>query len=229
MKLEVSHYQYKNSKQPLFESLEYQVEEKRINFLIGENGAGKTTLIDLFLGFIKCESSKKDYELNRDFIYISQTLPMLGSIKCKEVAQLVLGVAYHNKNLNLEDIKEITTNFSYEIIARYWDSYYHELSGGERKLYQVVLFLQTDKNLIVLDEPSAFIDRYNVSELFNLLEEMKEKTIIIITHDYRDLKLMPDYYVSVLENAKIIEKVDKKTFEKDEFSESGFLMMFKRM
>ncbi|MRT44621.1 ABC transporter ATP-binding protein, partial [Xylella fastidiosa subsp. multiplex] len=66
------------------------------------------------------------------------------------------------------------------------------LSGGQRKLVQLLLFLQVDRELIVLDEPTAAVDRENVQLLFQIMQAHPERTYLMSTHDVRALHAFTD-------------------------------------
>lgn len=151
---------------------------------------------------------------------------MLESLKCQEIVQLILGLKINNKLVTIEELTSNVDPFTLEMIKEYWNQQYSHLSGGEKKVFQQMLFLQFDKAVYVLDEPTNFLDRENVHELFNVINEKKDKTFIIVTHDYRDLKLTNDYHVTILDKGKIVGNYNKQQFETPETS-SQFLKYFK--
>ena len=58
------------------------------------------------------------------------------------------------------------------------------LSGGERNRLQVALAIATDADILILDEPTAGIDKVSAEKFVgNLIEATKNRTLIIITHD----------------------------------------------
>lgn len=224
MKFYIPHYSYKQSRKILNE-INYEVVEGKVNFLVGHNGAGKTTLIDLFLGLKNTKDTIKDYSINNDYMYINQLLPMLESVYCKELINLILGIIYH-KSIDLEFIKTQVNEDIYNIFKRFWDKKYSELSIGEKKILQIFCFIQSNKKVIVLDEPTAFMDRYYINVLFDYINLSSNKTFIIITHDYRDLKLVRDYYITFLDGGSIVAFKNKQDFESKKETE-GFLKYFK--
>lgn len=225
MKLIIDEFKHRKSGFSI-NNLEYIVQEHKINFLIGKNGSGKTTLLDIFLGLIDSGKISKDYNLRNDYIYINQMIPMLGSLACREVVQLILGLEFKKSNLELKDLKETIDAFSFNFIKEHWNKRYRDLSGGQKKLFQQILFIQFNKSLLVMDEPTNFLDRENVHDLFNVINKKPEKTTIIVTHDYRDLKTVEDYQVTFIDNGEIKGTFEKYAFESSETSEQ-FLKYFK--
>ncbi|GAA0368025.1 ATP-binding cassette domain-containing protein [Alkalibacterium iburiense] len=206
--------------------MEYSVADNKVNFLIGKNGSGKTTLLDIFLGLIHTKQATRSYDIGNDYIYINQMIPLLGSLECREIVQLVLGLKYEKSSLTIHDLEADVDEFTIKIIKEFWDIKYNHLSGGQKKLFQQVLFIQFDKSVYLLDEPTNFLDRENVHELFRVINAKKNKTFIIVTHDYRDLEIVDDYYVTIIDKGSIKGRFDKEEFETPETS-SQFLKYFK--
>lgn len=138
---------------------------------------------------------------------------MLGSITVGEIANLVLGIEYGKYEIELGYLKDKIEEYSFSFLQKRWNKHYQELSGGERKLVQLVLFLQIKRDLVVLDEPTAFLDRENVNNVFHVINANKDRTYLIITHDVRDLLLVNDYHLLSMDNHKIDHEFNKKTFE----------------
>ncbi|MBO4780364.1 MAG: ATP-binding cassette domain-containing protein, partial [Selenomonadaceae bacterium] len=57
------------------------------------------------------------------------------------------------------------------------------LSGGERNRLQVALAVAQNSEILILDEPTAGLDRSRADNLIKNLIALKNRTLIIITHD----------------------------------------------
>lgn len=209
MKFKNISYAFKKSSVPFFNKVSLSIEDQKINFLIGKNGSGKTTLIDIILGFkkanIKPINSKK-------FLYLNQMLPVLDSIKVKDLAELILGIEYGMSSLTLEYIRTKVDGYTFDFLKENWDKYYSALSGGNQKIAQLILFLQVERELIVLDEPTAFLDRKNAASLFKVIKSHPERTYLIVTHDIRDFRYFDNFNVILLNDQKIQFEADKDGF-----------------
>ncbi|WP_050498717.1 ATP-binding cassette domain-containing protein [Oenococcus oeni] len=216
MKITNLTYTYKNNKEPTLKNLSCVFKLHQVNFLIGENGSGKTTLIDAITRQLRGKEylSSLDFDLGNDYMYISQFLPMLGYVKCSEIAQVILGTIFSTLNITIDDLEKLSDPFTFSFLKTVWNRRYRELSGGELKLVQILLFLQTNKSVVILDEPSAFIDRRNVKNIFDLINQKRTKqTFIIITHDVRDIRLVPTSNVSLLDSGRIVKSIDGKEID----------------
>lgn len=222
-------FTYKGNDKPTLRQVSYKPCMNNINFIIGSNGSGKSTLIDAITGNLAPGKFTGDVMpiSNKDYIYLSQHLPVLGRLKCKKIVQLILGNIYPEINISLSSVRKILDNYSFDFVKDVWDIPYSHLSGGESKFIQLVLFLRSKKNLIIMDEPSAFLDRQNVEYLFDYIQSQVNKTYIIITHDVRDIKFVANSYITLMEKGTI-KFSDSNDNLKKEFGDStdNFLNKF---
>lgn len=201
MHLEHLTYHYPGNHKLLFDDLSFCVQEGELNFLIGRNGVGKSTLLDIFLG-LRQAHCVRDYCFKNNYLAISQGLPMLGRMTCLEIAQLILGVAWKQPYLQCQEIEAQLPPLVNDFFADKWQQYYYECSGGEQRLVQLFLFLQVDKACYILDEPTSSLDRRYAALLLQLLAQMQGKTIVMVTHDYRDFKHFDQFMVHWLDERK---------------------------
>ncbi|MBG9986211.1 ATP-binding cassette domain-containing protein [Facklamia sp. DSM 111018] len=222
MDLKVRNFKYKD--EVIIEDVLFKVKSNKVNYLIGENGSGKSTLIQIFLGLIQGENIHRDYQLRNDYVYFMQAIPML-DLSCKKNIQLILGILFNKFNISLTDIENRVDKYIFNFFEKNWEKKYSDLSGGEARLLQLFCYLQTEKKLVVLDEPSANIDRLNVTYILNYIQN-QNKTFLITTHDYRDLLATENYSVTCIEDGKVSFFGDKNEFESIETFESDFLNQF---
>jgi len=210
MKIRHLNYTFPGAKQPFFTDLSFDLPEQQVNFLIGQNGAGKTTLADILLGLRPFEGSLTPLLTS---LYLNQQLPMLTSIRVSDVAMLILGIETGQRHLTLDMLSAVVDGPTLAFLTPLWCKHYRELSGGQRKLVQLLLFLQVDRELVVLDEPTAMIDREHAAILFAVMRSHPERTYLVITHDARDLAVFPTYQVLWLADHQIKASMDRTTFE----------------
>ncbi|MFB9770489.1 ATP-binding cassette domain-containing protein [Lactiplantibacillus modestisalitolerans] len=191
-------YGFPRTKAVFFDDVSFSLQSPGVNFLIGENGAGKTTLADILTG-----SRPSNLALTWQAIYLNQQLPMLSSVRVCDVAQLVLGIEYGERHLTLARLQKRVDAATLTFLTPLWQQRYGQLSGGQRKLVQLLLFLQVDRQLVVLDEPTAAIDRQNVQRLFAGMRAHSERTYLVITHDSRDVAAFDAFNVLWLHQHRI--------------------------
>lgn len=203
-----------------FKNVSYSYDEDRIilkdiNFeinkgekiaIIGSNGSGKTTLINLLLLFLEPNSGSIEIngidisKLNVDkyrskFAVVSQN-PYLffGSIReninlDKQADESVYEDACRRSGADTFIAK--MPNQDDSIIGQNGA----RISGGEKKKIAIARAIIKNSPFIVMDEATAGVDKKSDNYLYDILDtELKEKTLIIITHSYSHLKEMDYVY-----------------------------------
>ncbi|MFC6182106.1 ATP-binding cassette domain-containing protein [Lactiplantibacillus daowaiensis] len=216
-------YTFPKTTQPFFDQLNFDLPEHQVNFLIGQNGAGKTTLADVLLGLRPHQGTITP---TLSTLYLNQQLPMLAATRVSDVATLVLGVATGHRQLKLTDLAQWVDAPTIAFLTPLWHRHYGDLSGGERKLVQLLLFLQVDREFVVLDEPTAFIDRQHAATLFTVMRAHPDRTYLVITHDRRDIQAFNQYQVLWLADHQIKANWDAAQFAA-QTDDSAFLQAFK--
>ena len=85
--------------------------------------------------------------------------------------------------------KLISNDFVYVKADSFISSYYDEKktkgSNGQKKLSQIELYLRNDKNALILDEPTNYVDEDNKQRIYDLIKQINKanKIIIIVSHD----------------------------------------------
>lgn len=222
MELKDYSYTYQHETALSLNRVNYKVHENAVNFVIGPNGSGKSTLIDALT--LNTRFGKAAGQVigptDNNYLYVTQYLPLLGTVRCSEITKFILGNVFLDSHIDLGFLESRLDERVLSFLKRVWHKKYNDLSGGEEKLLQLYLFLQSQKEFVVLDEPSAYIDRRNVKLVFDLIEErLKQQTFLIVTHDVRDIRLIPDSFVSVLNQGKIVSELRGQDFIDREFSQ----------
>jgi len=163
--------------------------------IFGANGAGKTTLLKTILGLEKPA---------KGIVKVGDVL--VGS---REWKQKRMNTAYvHQENIKsafpvsagevvaigLAGSKLSSSEIAYkvEIAMRHTGCYhllkrsYHSLSGGEKQRVSLARCLCQNARVLLLDEPSSFLDRAGKEDLLVLLQELCQNetpTIIMVSHD----------------------------------------------
>lgn len=100
-------------------------------------------------------------------------------------------ILINDKKIISDDIVYISAN---AYLSSFYNKEYKKLSSGQKKFEQIKLFLKTEKNVYIFDEPTNFIDenkRLLIVDLINELEKLN-KIIIIVTHDEKFLSITND-------------------------------------
>ncbi len=147
------------------------INRKEIVGVLGENGIGKTTFVRLLAGVEEPDKGKINFKLR-----ISYKPQKLESDSEELVASILKDVIKNHSAdiINPLKIKELYTKKI------------NQLSGGELQRVAVALALGKDCDLILLDEPSAYLDveqRLVVSKVIKNIAERKGISVMVVDHD----------------------------------------------
>jgi len=167
--------------------------------LVGPNGSGKTTLLKLILGLEEPQQGVVELlghppKRSRSLIgYVPQHASYDPSfpISVGEVVRMgvVDGTVKGKKRRDDVVIKALSLVQMEDLVERP----YSELSGGQRRRVLVARALVGEPAMLILDEPTANMDRGSERRLYDTLAHLKgETTILIVTHDMRQVSSLVD-------------------------------------
>lgn len=177
--------------------------------IIGPNGGGKTTLIKIVLGLLKPLSGHVCFYQNAQPIDSLRMgyLPQYSSIDRKfpiSVEEVILSGLNSRKSLTSrftrqqkEKVQQVVSQMGLDGLNK---KAIGQLSGGELQRALLGRAIVSNPQVVILDEPSTYIDPQFETRLYELLTEInKNCTIILVSHDID----------TVLERAKSIVSIDK--------------------
>lgn len=188
----------------LYNDLSFDLYKGELVCLLGANGAGKSTLLrtisasqPTLQGNILLQgkdiSDHSEKELSRTLGLVLTDKTAAGGLLVRELVELGrYPYTGFFGQLGAED-KEIVEKSMREVgIMDKADSYVAELSDGERQKAMIAKALSQECPIVLLDEPTAFLDIESRIEIMNLLHNLamyQGKTILLSTHDI-DLALL---------------------------------------
>jgi iron complex transport system ATP-binding protein len=198
--------------------LSFEIREGEIFTILGPNGSGKTTLLKC-LEKVLIPSSGKISLYNRDLkTYpvkeLSRVISSVPQLHRMTFPFTVLDFVLMGRNPYL-DFFSLPTQADVQIaiealkdvgIAHLKDSPYTNISGGELRLTLIARVLAQMTPVVILDEPTAFLDFKNEYIILNKIKELKAKkglTIVMTLHDPNIAMRFSDRVMMLL-NGKIL-------------------------
>jgi ABC-type multidrug transport system fused ATPase/permease subunit len=175
--------------------------KRGINFIIGTNGSGKTTILYLLIKLYSVEAGTIKID-SQDISEVNLS-SLRGNIAfLPQKIQLIDSSIYENillGNLSASNSDVISAAKKAKIhdfiigLPNSYSAFVGEdglkLSGGERQKISLARAILKDSPIILLDEVTSPIDRESRKSIYNVLRELSsEKIIIIVTHDYSEIR-----------------------------------------
>lgn len=211
MILQIEDFSYSFPESDLFYNVDFYVKPGEIVGLTGPSGSGKSTFFNLIAGLIPRQDGKfivtdhLSYMWQRDLLLPWRTV-FENVLLISELRKM--------KNSKLWKLKAIALLKEMGLL-RAKDKYPHQLSIGMRQRASFAQALMLDPELLLLDEPFAAIDPFRRAELYQLLNNLREKknlAICFISHQIEDLQTLADR-VYLVKDHRIIETETTKILE----------------
>ena len=223
IKVENLSFTYPKSKHMVLHDFSFSLEAGRVYGLLGRNGAGKSTLLYLMTGLL---TPKKGKIMFHD-INVRSRLPMtlqdmflvpeefeLPSISLKKYIDLN---APFYPNFSKEDMYKYLHCFEMDM-----DVNLGALSMGQKKKVFMSFALATNTSLLLMDEPTNGLDIPGKSQFRKFMASgmTDNKTIVISTHQIRDIDKMLDSVMIMDESRVLLNESTVHICEKLCFKES---------
>ena len=164
--------------------------------LIGSSGSGKSTLMKILIGLYKIDEGEiiisghniKEidlYYLRQKIIYVNQRTNLFNT-------SIIDNIKYGNTNISDKQIKDLITKYNLNHIYNRLPKKLYSSAGvnggnlslGMQKITIILRSLFKHGNIYIFDEPLAGLDIQTKEKVIKMiLNELKDKTILVITHD----------------------------------------------
>jgi len=196
--IEVENLSFGYYDKTILKNLNFKVMQGTFLAVAGPNGAGKTTLLNLLCGLLKPKNGSIDIdganvesysvrELAQKVAIVRQEFVPVFDFTVTEVVSMArtpyLGI------LGFEgpaDKKHISEALEMTDTAQFASRPLANLSAGERQRVFIARALAQDTAILLLDEPTTFLDLKHQVGIYDLLKRMQReysRTIVAVTHD----------------------------------------------
>lgn len=196
--LQIDHIHFTYNSSPVIRDISFTLDKGDLLGLIGPNGSGKTTLLRLIDGILHPAQGTirilgtpvgkiKRIDLAKMVAVVPQVSPMIFPFTVQEV--VLMGRTPHLGKWRFEGKRD------YEIIEQAMAKTdtlalagrnMNRLSGGETHRVLIARALAQEPQILLLDEPTAFLDIRHQVDFLNLIQALNEEqglTVIAVTHD----------------------------------------------
>ena len=190
-----------------------EVQEGRVNGLIGPNGCGKTTFFNLVTGMIRPDGGVitfkdrdlagvrphqvalagigRTFQVTRLFPRMTVMQNMLVAVRRRSVRELAANA------VRGDDVERAEMWLTRVGIEHLKDIEARDLSYGQQKLLEIAGLLMGDPELILLDEPAGGVNPVMVERISTLVRELNAegKTFLVVEHNMEMVMSLCDHIV----------------------------------
>ena len=214
IKLKNISYKYPNTKNNVLQKINLSIRPGDKIGILGPSGSGKSTLIDLILGLLKPNEGEITIDgkklnvknWNNKLGYVSQDVYLLDDTIRANVAfgenDSQFNKTRFNNAIEKSQLSQFINSLEKKDLTEVGDRGVR-LSGGQKQRIGIARCLYLNPKLIILDEPTSSLDEENEMKIMQDIYNLKEYTIIIISHKnqiFKDCKK-----IFKVENKELIE------------------------
>ncbi|MBQ8424015.1 MAG: metal ABC transporter ATP-binding protein [Coprobacter sp.] len=187
--IELSHIDLRYDSRLVLSGIDMSINANEFILITGPNGGGKTTLLRLILGLLPPSAGKLSYfragtpvaSLNIGYLPQKSRIDAHFPITVSEV----IGMGLLGAKLSREErTRMIKTMVGKVGLSDYTDTPIGDLSGGQLQRALFGRALITNPEVLVLDEPTSYIDKDFEIRMIELLQEVAhDTTILLVSHD----------------------------------------------
>ena len=228
------------------DEISFEVAEHENLILLGTSGCGKTTTLKMINRLVEPSSGKIEIDgknildqqpetLRRGIGYVLQNNGLFPHYTVAENIAVVPQLLKWDKKKTEKRVGELLEKL--HLSKDYLNAYPNELSGGQQQRVGLARALVADPAVLLMDEPFGALDNVTRSKIhaeFKALDELKRKTIIMVTHDVQEAFELGDR-ICLMDGGRIVQNgtpaellfKPKNKFVKDFLKEQRLNLEFK--
>ena len=201
---------------PAVTEISFQASDREIFVLLGPSGCGKTTTLKMINRLIEPDSGtifidgknirdQKVEQLRKGIGFVMQHAGLFPHYTIRQNIAVVPTLLKWDKKLIGKRTAELLEKL--HLPADTLDRFPHQLSGGQQQRVGIARALIADTPVLLMDEPFGALDNITKTGIhaeFKSLEELKNKTILLVTHDVQEAFEL-GHRICLMDKGKIIQ------------------------
>ena len=205
----------------------------QVHAVLGENGAGKSTLIKCIVGVLEANDGQMFWD-GEEIVFkdikdayahgISVIYQELSNVGCLSVVEnIFIGdeklVGKTKGIIDWKTQRQRARQYLDEVGCNVdLNTKMEKLGMGQKQLIEIARAMERGARLIIMDEPTASLSRFEIDAMLKLMQKLKDKgvSIIFITHKLDEAKQVGDVVTVLKDGKKIGETMDIHTVTEDQ-------------
>ena len=180
-------YSYPEKNKDLIFQCNLSIKKPGLWMIVGKNGSGKSTLLKLINGIIKPTNGIVNYKANIGMVFQNPDHQILMP-NCRSELLLSINQRVSNKEISIK-IRDVLQKVG---LTGFEKRPVHTLSGGQKQRLTIASALISNKNFILLDEPTALLDQNSQLKVIKIIKNLTKNkrnplTALWITHRNEEL------------------------------------------
>lgn len=193
----------------VFENMNLRMQKGKVYLLMGENGSGKTTFIHTILGVMEPTAGEIRYNEqeieNLDMYWIrKQKTGVTGQEPMMQNGTIYDNLFYgvekkengSEERQSIERLLAFVKNLEHGMNTRI-SAKNVSLSGGEKQRLAICRTLLKQGEVLIFDEPTSALDHEGILVFLELIEEIREKYLILIVSHDEKIKAVADEVIKI--------------------------------
>lgn len=217
----------------IIKDLDLSIDQPQIISIIGPNGAGKSTVLKALARLLKPKKGKVYLDgksihetPGKEIAQILAVLPQSTSAPSDILVKDLVACGRtpyqgHFSSLTEDDHRIIREVMEKTGVAEFADRQLTSLSGGERQRVWLAMALAQDPEILLLDEPTTFLDIHHQLDLMGLIRQLHREmgiTIIMVLHDLNHAARFSERVIAIKEgkifaDGSVSEVMTEENFE----------------
>ncbi len=218
----------------IVKDLNLSIPEGKITTIIGANGCGKSTILKTIARILKPKSGEiyvsgteinkqSSKELAKKMAVLPQTPKAPDGLTVEEL--IAYGRFPHQKgfgSLSKEDNDIVNWALEVTGISEFKDRTIDALSGGQRQRAWIAMALAQETDILLLDEPTTYLDLAHQLDILKLLEDLNKKqgrTIVMVIHELNNAARFADHMIGVKKGKIVCEGTPQEVMTNENLRE----------
>lgn len=218
----------------IIDNMSFSIPKGELSIIIGANGCGKSTLLKTIARIIKPKSgeifineknikNQKEKNIATQVAFLPQGPTCPSGITVKEL--VAYGRFPHQKmigGLNTHDKDVISWAIEETGLKDFEDREIENLSGGQRQRAWIAMTLAQETDIIMLDEPTTYLDMSYQLEVLEVLERLNKKkniTVVIVLHELNNACRFASNIIGLKKGKIICNGAPKEVITKESLKE----------